>query len=136
MKKFAKIMAVALVAVMAIAVLAACGYPSDPKKAAEQLEKKGYEVQLREYDEPIEGLVASITAEKADDDKMEMISIAYYEDAASAKDAYEEAKKEVDSMKKMLETMGAENIKVSIKRSGVQVIAEVSYKLDLGGLLG
>ena len=42
MKKFAKIMAVLLVSVMTLAVLVACGYPSDPDKAKEKLENDGY----------------------------------------------------------------------------------------------
>ena len=44
MKKFAKVMAVALVAVMALAVLVACAPASDPDKAASALDKNGYVV--------------------------------------------------------------------------------------------
>ena len=42
MKKFAKVMSVALVAVLALAVLVACAPASNPKKAAEALDKNGY----------------------------------------------------------------------------------------------
>ena len=44
MKKFTKIMAVALVAVLALAALVACGPASDPKKAAQALKDNGYAV--------------------------------------------------------------------------------------------
>ena len=44
MKKFAKIMAIALVAVMALAVLVACGPNSNPEKAAKALKDKKYVV--------------------------------------------------------------------------------------------
>ena len=44
MKKFAKITAVALVVVMALAVLVACGPNSNPAKAAKALEDKKYAV--------------------------------------------------------------------------------------------
>ena len=44
MKKFAKITAVALVAVLALAALVACGPASDPKKAEKALKDNGYTV--------------------------------------------------------------------------------------------
>ena len=45
MKKFAKVMAVALVAVLALAALVACGPASKPEKAAAALKKNGYAVE-------------------------------------------------------------------------------------------
>ena len=44
MKKFAKVMAVALVAVMALALCVACGPASKPDKAAAALKENGYSV--------------------------------------------------------------------------------------------
>ena len=42
MKKFAKITAVALVAILALAVLVACGPTSNPQKALDALKENGY----------------------------------------------------------------------------------------------
>ena len=121
MKKAAKIMAVALVAVLAITVLVACGYPSDPKKAAEQLENKGYNVELVELPVAVAGVKATIMATKDN----EMLMIIYYADTASAKEAYKSAKKELDEEKDDLKEMG---VKASVHRYGKQVVSKTITK--------
>lgn len=136
MKKFVSIMAVALVAVFAISVLAACGgYPADPKKAQEKLEKDGYTVMLEEFegdevDE--EGVVAMIVAYKLTDNmsKIDAVIIVYFESSAKAKEQYES--EEFKAQKEAYEEMGAK-----VSRSGKQVIVEISGKTeDLAGVIG
>ena len=113
MKKFVKIMAVALVAVMAIAVLASCGGGapnSDPKKAISALQKNGYETSLSFV--AADGVIAKAACDAAgatlgvkegeciamvvgmkleseDDEDGEMIMIYYFSSAAIAKDVWE-----------------------------------------------
>ena len=121
MKKFAKITAVVLVAVMALAMLTACGYPSDPQKAKEKLEKQGYKATVVESPVAVAGLKAYVTGIKEEDGKVTTIQVAYYEDADSAKTAYEKAKDSLEKSKESNEKMG---IKGSVSRSGKQVIAK------------
>lgn len=145
MKKFAKIAAVALVAIMALAVLVACGYPSDPDKTASKLEKQGYsqiKTRVASYNALIKAeldgeavllglkagdIVAVISGVKSDDGKYESISITYCKDADVAKTLYEKSQDSVDQSKEMLEGMGYENINVKISRSGSQVISKSTY---------
>ena len=119
MKKFAKITAVALVAIMALAVLVACGYPSDPDKAKEKLEKQGYEVAVVKNPTSLGNVTATVTGIKSDEGKITTIAITYYKDADSAKEAYEKAKKTLDDAKKE-----DKDINGSVSRSGNQVIAK------------
>ena len=129
MKKFAKITAVVLVAVMALAVLVACGYPSDPDKAKEKLEKQGYTIiMFNENPTGLSDYKAMITASKLDDDNNgTMIAITYFKDADAAKKAYDEAKKNLDEHKADYKEAG---IKASVSRSGNQVVTKMSGNLE------
>ena len=130
MKKFAKITAVVLLAVLALTALVACGYPSDPEKAKEQLEKKGYTAVLTKDPTGLSSLTANILATKIDDDgKGEMITIAYYKDADAAKKAYEDAKKNMDEAKKEAKEQEMD-VKMSVSRYGTQVVAKMSGDLS------
>lgn len=101
MKKFAKVMAVALVAVMALAVLVACGPASDPDKAVKALKDNGYtagKVSAGSY----EGLTAVVTGTKGalgallGKDEFQFITIYYFESASAANDAWDSIKSESD----------------------------------------
>ena len=135
MKKFAQIMAVALVAVFAITVLVACGYPADPKKAEEKLKKDGYTVSLMEFKEDEideeEGVVAVLMASKLSDDKKEisMVMINYFNSAAKAKEAYND--KDFQEFVKKYEEKGGK-----CKLHGKQVELTISGSVtDLADLI-
>ena len=112
MKKFAKITAVALVVVLTVALLAACGYSSDPDKAAKALEKKGYTVVVVPNVTTLGNILSTVTATKPS----EVIVITYYTDAAAAKEYWNS-----DVCKKLREN-AKDNEDYSIKRSGNQII--------------
>lgn len=106
MKKFAKITAVVLVAVMALAVLVACGPASDPKKAAEALTKHGYTVESAIASEgtlqkaacdlfgvtfglEAGSLTAFVSGQKGTEESGEAIVILYFADSSTAKSVWE-----------------------------------------------
>jgi len=118
MKKTVRIIAAAMLAIMLCLTFASCaknnfdndnddekketynGPNKDPKKAEAALKEAGYTVTLYEfYEADDDGVVAYLSGAKSLTD---MISVAYYEDAESAKKGYEEAKEEFDSMKEAL----------------------------------
>ena len=107
MKKFAKVMAVALVAVMVLAVLVACGPASDPDKAVKALKDNGYAsaVKVSASGYSYKGLTAVVTASKGlvgallGNDDFQTITIYYFEDTASANDAWEKIKSDSDKDK-------------------------------------
>ena len=129
MKKFVQIMAVALVAVMALGVLVACGYSDDPDKAAEQLEKKGYEMHVSKNPSGDADVVAVVMASKSnfdledifevdvEDIVIEFVVITYFKSADLAKEGMEAAEENLDS--------DAQGVKVS--RQGSKIV--VTYKL-------
>lgn len=109
MKKFAKVMAVALVAVMALAVLVACAPNSNPEAAQTSLKDKGYAttgscvaargtlekaacdtVGITVGVKPGE-LVAYVTGTKAAEDgtSLETVQIYYFDSSALAKQAWD-----------------------------------------------
>ena len=112
MKKFAKITALVLVAVMALALLVACGPASKPEKAAQALEKKGYKVASVIPDDSATGklaqasldviakaagleegdIVATVTASNGE----EGISITYFKNASVAKKYWDKNKDKVE----------------------------------------
>ena len=109
MKKFAKITAVVLVAVMALALLVACGPASDPKKAAKALEDKGYavvavvgadgaliqaglDVTAKAAGLEAGDIIATVTATNGD----EGISITYFKNASAAKTFWDKNSGEIE----------------------------------------
>lgn len=102
MKKFVKIMSVALVAVMCLALLVACGPTpnSDPDKAVESLKKNGYTATKDTIATPaalaligIKGVDCAVTGVKKENDDVETVTIIYFIDSAAAKAAWEGVKK-------------------------------------------
>ena len=133
MKKFAKIIAVMMLVALTVTALVACGYSSDPDKAKEQLENKGFTATVKKYGEN-DDIVATVygsknnikdftLAELMDTEQLkkltfENVTITYFKDAETAKSYAETAKDNLsDTIKKV----------VKISRSGSQVV--VSYKL-------
>ena len=103
MKKFAKVMAVVLVGVMALALLVACGPASDPDKAIASLEKNGYTAGKDSVIIPIalaglkvKGVETVISGSKTvkdgDKSKLETVTVVYFTDSKAAKDAWEKVK--------------------------------------------
>lgn len=104
MKKFVKVTAVVLVAIMALAMLVACGPASDPDKALAALKKNGYtatKVSTGNY----EGLTAVVVGTKGllssllGGEDAQFISIFYFESSKAANAAWEEIKAESDKEK-------------------------------------
>ena len=126
MKKFAKITAVVLVAVMVLALLAACGYPSDPEDAKVKLEKQGYKVLYV----PGAGVntYATLTATKKDDNgKRTTIVLTYYTTVDRAKEAYT---KEKEDLEKIKETNEKNGIKTTVTRYGDKVEVKTITNVD------
>ena len=97
MKKFTKVFAVVLVAVMALALLTACGPASDPDRAKAALEKNGYTA-IKASTGGFAGLKAIVTGTKGLlSGDAQTVTIYYFEDAKAAKDAWEDIKSESDS---------------------------------------
>ena len=97
MKKFTKIAAVALVAIMALAMLVACGPASDPDKAIAALKKHEYtaakdtvvSAALKLIGVNVEAVVSgSKTVKDGDKAKLETVTIVYFTDSSAAKDAF------------------------------------------------
>ena len=121
MKKFAKITAVALVVVMVMALLVACGYNSDPKKAEADLKKQGYDALYVPNPLTVGNVEGTLTATKKDGNKTTTIVVTYYRDADAAKSAYEDAKANLEKAK---DYNKEHNIKATVSRAGVQVISK------------
>lgn len=120
MKTFAKVLALALVAVMMCAALVSCGGPaSDPDKAAKALEDADYivvkaddKVSLALYETMgVKKLECVITAYNEDE---EGIVIFYFEDKAAANDAWETIEEEAKEATKDEED-------IVIKKSGKMI---------------
>lgn len=99
MKKFVKVMAVALVAVLALAALVACGPASDPDKALAALKKHEYTAAKDTVVVPlaltamgVKGVDTVISGSKSvkdgDKNKVESVTVIYFTDAKAAKDAW------------------------------------------------
>ncbi|MBQ9114994.1 MAG: hypothetical protein IJY07_03560 [Clostridia bacterium] len=104
MKKALSIIAVlALVAVLGVALVACV--PSDPEKAAENLESEGYEVFAAKKGNSLGGILSgfvipedceTVVAGVKDLLDGDMIFIYYFEEADDAKDFYEDMKADFD----------------------------------------
>lgn len=107
MKKFAKIAAVALVVVLSLAALVACGPNSDPEKAISALKKNDYAAvkddtviptALRLLGVKVDSVVTGTkTSGEGDDAKIDHVTIIYF---ASADEAKENMSKIEDYAKK------------------------------------
>ncbi len=93
MKTFARVLSLALVAVLLCSALIACGKPAkDPKKAVENLKDAGYEASSMEV-----GGITVVTG--ASEDGKDYVTITYYENKDDAKKAYDEGKEAFDELK-------------------------------------
>ena len=97
MKKFARILSFALVAVMLCATLVACGAPAkDPDDALAALKENGYTAVKDTVASPlalkalgVKNVTSVVSGTKVVDDKVENITIVYFEDKDAAKDSFE-----------------------------------------------
>lgn len=100
MKKMMKLFALALVLALSVITLASCLPPNmDPEKAIDSLEENGYKAA---HDDTVLPLVFKlmgvddiddiVTATAVIDDKLEHVTIIYFEDADAAKAAWEDVK--------------------------------------------
>ncbi len=103
MKKFTKIFTLALVAVLALTVFVACGPNADPTKALAALKENGYTALsddtltpgllsiagIKDVDCVVTGTLV-VEGEGEEDDKVEHVTIVYFEDADAAKAAWED----------------------------------------------
>lgn len=102
MKKFAKIAALALMVVLTVAALVACGPNSDPAKAIESLKKNGYTAAkdetlvptaLRLLGVKVDAVVSGTKASgEGDNAKVDHITIIYFTSADEAKNNMETIK--------------------------------------------
>ncbi len=100
MKTFARILSLALVAVLLCFALIACNKPAkDPDKAVEKLTQAGYEVEMETDDG-----VTYVEATKG----VDYVIISYFSTKSLAKAAYEEGEKDIEELKKMGEEAGIE----------------------------
>ena len=104
MKKFVKVAAVVLVAVMSLALLVACAPNADPAKAEAALKKNGYTVLNVPSITHAGGLQNTVTGTKTDKDKdgnttVQHVTIFYYDTAENAKSAFETLQSDSDKEK-------------------------------------
>lgn len=128
MKKFAKVMALAMVAVLSLAALVACGPASDPDKAEAALKENEY-VTLKSTVLVkgltvigINGVTASVTGTKVTEDSSEVIFILYFNNNQSANESWDSAQKNI---KKIMDTLQIEykgdDSDLTIKKSGAMI---------------
>ena len=99
MKKFVRILALSLVAVMLCAAFASCAPAKDAEKALEALREAEYISAKDDTVLPvifaglrIKGVDTVVTGTAVIDDKAEHVTIVYFEDADAAKAAWEDVK--------------------------------------------
>ncbi len=125
MKKFARIMSLALVAVMLCATLASCGGPAkDPADALAALKENEYLAAEDTLIVPaalklagISGVKSVVSGSATIDDKFETVTIVYFDDKDAAKDAMEKVEKYADENK----DDKAEDSDWVVKQSGAMV---------------
>ena len=100
MKKTIKLIALALVLTLSILTLASCIPPNfDPDKAIDALKDEDYKAAHDDTVLPlvfklmgVDGIDDVVTGTKIVDDKLEHVTIIYFEDADAAKEAWEDVK--------------------------------------------
>ena len=123
MKKFIKVIVLAMAFVLVFATLASCGKNID--KIEEKAKDAGYEVDVEKLDEADEdGVVACMSI--VDNESNALFGTPYaevyeFENADAAKEAYEDAKEYVEKAAEDAEKLGLESNLV-VKRSGKIVI--------------
>lgn len=125
MKKFARIMSLALVAVMLCATLASCGAPAkDPADALAALKENEYLAAEDKLVVPaalklagISGVKSVVSGSATIDDKFETVTIVYFDDKDAAKDAMEKVEKYADENK----DDKAEDSDWVVKQSGAMI---------------
>ncbi len=104
-KTIIKVLALALVAVMMCAALVSCGGPNaDPDKARTALKDNGYAAEKLDSDASlylfkiagIDDLSCVVTGTAKKDDKVEHITIFYFEDTEAANEQWEDVQKYSD----------------------------------------
>ncbi|MDE7454821.1 MAG: hypothetical protein K2M64_03220 [Clostridia bacterium] len=106
MKKFTRVMAVMMVAVIALALLVSCSPNSNPDKALSALKENGYTAARDTLVVPtalaivgVKGIDVVISGSKIDDGKTEHVTIIYFNNSSSANDAWDAVKKYAEDNK-------------------------------------
>ncbi len=120
MKKVVKVLAVALVCVLALAMLVACAPSSDPDKAVKALKENGFTATTTAGSGDVEctvvGTKVDLSAKTFDG-----ITIIYYKDASAAKKDWDENKDDLEELKQSLIKEGVDKDDVVIERSGKMI---------------
>ncbi len=104
MKNVLRLTTLALVLVMMLGALVSCGAPNaDPEKAEEALEDAGYEVSVDSKLAPaaykamgVDGVDCVLSAINLDEDEEGILFVVYFDEAADAKEAFEDIKKDAE----------------------------------------
>jgi hypothetical protein len=107
MKKTLRLIALALVLVMSVAMLASCGAPNkDPDDAIAALEDNGYKAAKDNVIVPIalralgvDGVKTVISGSAVIDEKFQTVTVIYFESKDDANDAWEKVQKYADDEK-------------------------------------
>lgn len=129
MKKFTKFLALALVAIMSLVVFAACAPNADPAKAEAALKENGYTTVnddtvipgllwvagIKDVDCVVTGSLI-VEGEGEEDDKLEHVTIVYFDTAEAAEAAWDEMQSYAAE-----EDENAEDSDWTIKLSGAMI---------------
>lgn len=123
MKKFVKVLALTLVLVMSVAMLASCGAPNkDPEKALEALKENEYNAAKDSTIIPValalvgvKDIDCVVSGTAKIDDKLEHVTIIYFEDKDAAEAAWEKVQEYAEDKK------SDEDTDWVIKKSGAMI---------------
>ena len=123
MKKFVKVLALTLVLVMSVAMLASCGAPNkDPEKALEALKENEYTAAKDSTIIPValalvgvKDIDCVVSGTAKIDDKLEHVTIIYFEDKDAAEAAWEKVQEYAEDKK------SDEDTDWVIKKSGAMI---------------